>query len=869
ALDGFNLTDTLDDRFQLTSLSISPAFAGTINTPTTIPPATPGGVIDIDFNPYTGAAGTDITVTVTGYVPQNDAMGSPVIDPATGTPVTIPNAFLLSGVGYTPSGGSLTALPDITDSVDHIAHALIVRQSTANQTDAFNSPGDTMRATATIFVSDYFTFDNVGLDTTAGDGTTRVALSETPAASVITGSDPTSYAWNSIGTLVGNEAGGTQRSYIYDITIDEAYATSAAVLGGDVLPMSAVVNGDIGGTSTNVSISASSVGTDGDITVVAPAFSKDLIRINGVAATAPYTVLPGDVLTFELLASVVSGDQSAVVLTDYLPNPSLDAQEHGVTPAIGTAGSGDPVRFSTLNTAPPTLPITVSTSPNSSENFLRFEVGAFQTNPSASFLLALEIDYTVTDVPQVDGLALTNLLRGDYAGTTASATSLADAPFVVNQPNLVIYAGATASSVGTAVFSPAAVTGPYSSTSLASNPVASDISNLDAGDPFDLTIVVENQGDSIAYDNVIAYALPPEIAYAGSGLTVTDGAGTGLAFGGDLFTTGLTVSQIPASDPTDGSNLVVITVPVVVQGSAAAEQVVAASASVTSYANAPGGANFVTTFGSIADASNVTMKPFTLTKSNPSISDGLIGDTATYTVTLTVPEGTHANAVLSDQLDVEAAFVATPSIVTSAGVTAGGSPSITSDGQTLTWNIGTLTNTDTDNATDETVTLTYSVIILNTSAANRNDRLDNTASFSHTGGTTLNATSGELRIREPRVRIQNSPSSAQVDAADTVTFTINLDIDRDTAYTVHDVVYTMTLPSGLTNLRNFTDTGAQSAASNSIAGDTLTVNFTQLVDSSPAQFSFDADVEGTVAFASSIGVVSNVTWTSQPGTPAN
>ncbi|MEL7238823.1 MAG: isopeptide-forming domain-containing fimbrial protein, partial [Planctomycetota bacterium] len=340
---------------------------------------------------------------------------------------------------------------------------------------------------------------------------------------------------------------------------------------------------------------------------------------------------------------------------------------------------------------------------------------------------------------------------------------------------MAIYTGATASSVGTAVFNPAPVNGPYSSTSLSANPVASDISNVDASDPIDMTIIVENQGASIAYDNVITYTLPSEVAYAGAGLTVTDGTGMGLTFGGDLFTTGLTVSQIPAFNATDGSNLVVITVPVIVQSSAAAEQVVSTAANVTSYASTAGGPNFVTTFGSISDSSDVTMKAFTLAKSNPSISDGLIGDTATYTVTLTVPEGTHANAVLSDQLDTEAAFVATPSVVTSAGVTAAGTPSVTSDGQTLTWNIGTLTNTNSDNGTAETITLTYDVIILNTSAANRNDRIDNTVGFTHTGGTMLSATSGQVRVREPRIRIQNTPSSTQVDAADTVTYTIEVD----------------------------------------------------------------------------------------------
>ena len=66
------------------------------------------------------------------------------------------------------------------------------------------------------------------------------------------------------------------------------------------------------------------------------------------------------------------------------------------------------------------------------------------------------------------------------------------------------------------------------------------------------------------------------------------------------------------------------------------------------------------------------------------------------------------------------------------------------DGRRVTFNLGTITNSDTDNGvgTPETITFTYTAVVLNTAADVRGATLDNNATWSSTGST---ASSPHLR----------------------------------------------------------------------------------------------------------------------------
>ena len=100
----------------------------------------------------------------------------------------------------------------------------------------------------------------------------------------------------------------------------------------------------------------------------------------------------------------------------------------------------------------------------------------------------------------------------------------------------------------------------------------------------------------------------------------------------------------------------------------------------------------------------------------------------TYTITLTVPEGTTAGAQLVDFLDPGLAFVDVQSVTLSPGVTtantvgSGTDPanvSVTNAGSALTFNFGNIVNSDTDNTTAQTITIVYRAVVLNTNTCRR------------------------------------------------------------------------------------------------------------------------------------------------------
>ena len=119
---------------------------------------------------------------------------------------------------------------------------------------------------------------------------------------------------------------------------------------------------------------------------------------------------------------------------------------------------------------------------------------------------------------------------------------------------------------------------------------------------------------------------------------------------------------------------------------------------------------------------------------NNTDAEATIGEFVYYRVTITVPEGVVPAAVLQDTLDTGLAYVACDSITASPAVATnhgGGfadacaTATVGSGGTVVTYSLGDLTNSDTDNAAAETVEILYHVIVdnalVNTFGAQRNN----------------------------------------------------------------------------------------------------------------------------------------------------
>lgn len=165
---------------------------------------------------------------------------------------------------------------------------------------------------------------------------------------------------------------------------------------------------------------------------------------------------------------------------------------------------------------------------------------------------------------------------------------------------------------------------------------------------------------------------------------------------------------------------------------------------------------------------------------NNTRTEAVIGELVTYSVTFTVPEGVTPNALLQDTLDAGMAFVSLDSITLSSGLTfdGPGTPVVTNSGHTATIDLGQLTNADRNNAIAETITLTYTAVVLNVASNQEGTQLNNRATISYTGGPAVAASAQNVTVIEPEIQVQKSASvdggGTTGDAGDTITYTITI-----------------------------------------------------------------------------------------------
>ena len=378
-----------------------------------------------------------------------------------------------------------------------------------------------------------------------------------------------------------------------------------------------------------------------------------------------------------------------------------------------------------------------------------------------------------------DGLFVTDLGQSQETNTSGQVSTHQDiAGITVQEPAVVNFnkgvvgfnsTGLTLDGITfTAPGTPSNFTGgPIFSSSQGTAIGGSDLlsGQVDGGDSVRMAIVAQNTGSGDAFNVALKDAIPAgyivPATLAGLNLTVRRGDGTLLNLGTDYTATlnpatgeisiSLTDNNLAGNTGedtqpgalsrgldaqtgvtiTNGSNSVVITYDLVLANTAQAGSTITNTASLTNFANTPGGPNFVPT--PITDPASITLPQPAVTKvltgteiagtGNNAANQAVIGELATYTITLNVPEGTTAGAQLVDSLDPGLAFVDVQSVTLSPGVTTanvvgtGPTPanvSVTNAGRTVTFNFGNIVNADTNNATAETITIVYQAVVLNT-----------------------------------------------------------------------------------------------------------------------------------------------------------
>lgn len=578
---------------------------------------------------------------------------------------------------------------------------------------------------------------------------------------------------------------------------------------------------------------------------------------------------------------------------------------------------------------------------NSVANTLTWDFGTYDDLLNRDSIIDLLFTVTTDDDPFADGLFLTNQVNV-FEGTTNAGNQETNSivQLRLRQPLLLFNKAVVATDNATASFVPAIpapVTfnapgtagtrwaGNINSTNLAATPINSNITGVDAGDRVTFALVIENTGLSPrgAFDIVISDTLPVGfvIPVGGLNLRASLGDGTALSFVGlgggpdatantpdDVFGSGMQLTDDPTVgacqkyEPLSGKNIVIITYDLEVANSAEAGGDIVNTGVLAKYAGDEGGPNHLTTpkedeaMASVKRPSTTkTLIGTTLTAASNTITQTAIGEIVTYTLAISVPEGTLTNGIITDTLDNGLVFLdmvgvsASPSITTSLsgsfsallndGVAVGvNNPLITGGGRVATFNLGTLLNSDNNNVITETVTLTYTAVVLNQAGNDRGVQLNNsaqlgwTATISITGSLTPTAQSlttvsaANVTIVEPTLTVSKVITPSTADASDVLTYTLRITNTAPSNTEAYNVVLTDVIPANLDYVPgSLVNVAGMAGTLDDSGAPTLTVTWPSLALNASSTLQFSVRISSTVQPGTTLTNTANVQWTSLPG----
>ena len=597
------------------------------------------------------------------------------------------------------------------------------------------------------------------------------------------------------------------------------------------------------------------------VTVRSPQVTKALV---GTSIVDPFNsntqAVIGELAEFELTVDVPQGTTPAAVVVDSLPTGLAFLDMVGspvVDPGVTFTGSATPVVTASGRTVTFSLGDVVNTNPDQQLHGITLRYRAVVLNVSTN----------------TSGKTLQNSAKLSWTGH-AELPAARSAAVTVIEPKLTIDKSV----------SPAAA---------------------QASDTVTFTIVV-TASQTTAHDVALSDILPGGITYVAGSLRNTAGvAPTTLSTsaGGDAFTA--TYARLT---PGQTSTL---------QFRAKLDGGVVAGRDITNVAtetwtSLPGNPGQITPTNPDAyertgdgstsrgqlnnyktsDAATVVVVAPTVAKSlvttsivspSNSATEAVIGETAIYTVTMTIPQGRTPTAQLIDAMGPGMAFVRVVSSQNNApgklvvpGLNT--APSLTNDGTTATWNLGDIVNTDTDSTTDETITFTIETVVLNVASNISGTFLTNRAHVRWDGAnTSAIARSGPVEVIEPKLRTTKSVAvgGRGGTVGDPVTYTIVVRQSGTSDTDAFGVTLRDVIPAEIASpvLTSVVDTdGRVTAADFSLVGNTLTTtgagfDLPKLPDGRTITLTVTGTLAGPLAAAQKVTNTNQIKWSSLPGAP--
>ncbi len=761
-----------------------------------------------------------------------------------------------------------------------------------------------------------------------GDGDTVLAFDLSTVIDAISGRDDTLTGGQIGPTPPGEPTRGTltflaqiQESFVDSQTFD------TSVDATDDMANSETISGQI--TSPPSPGTFVTDGSGATITIVAPTFAKAVIGYKtplGALDVAPFAqpsplhIAPGDTITFSLTINVPTGDLEDLSIRDYLPIPFLDATEittfdaatittqynptDGVTSSVPAAGF---VGFGNNTTGyPGTLPTpTITVNPTENRFIVDFPDNiSFEETPSDGMVIELLFTVTASNEQFADSLSLVNVAVFSINNSNTANASVADAmvDMVTSAPHVSVSKGIISTNHPGAIFTPPIVgpvvfaapgtnppfTGPFSSTDLQTNPIDSDLSQVDAGDKVRFALVLENDGTASAYDFnftdtlPVGFTSPTSVADLnlqvfnanGDDLSASTTGGFfgrnvlgGTSAGGDTAITLSTVPPLSATAPyftteglaNEGENILVVTYELRIDPSVEPLQELENLGQLTQYRAVPGGGNpnYVSDISLYEDETITTISDVILAKSAivapvgdqtyTTLPNSTIGEVTRYRVRVTVPEGTIPDITLNDNIPAGlgyyidngvsldgsvactgTAFSGTLPAITVASPTGSG---VAASGANLTVNFDAdVVATDDNNLSNNTFCILYDVVTLDVPGNNGlpagTTSLTNSATLTY--GTTPHnkgPVTATITVVEPRVRVTKAVSPGSGDAGDILTYTLTLDHHPTSSSDAFDLTLTDTVNAKLA-VQDFATDGVDNDGDGTIdEGDEITASY--------------------------------------------
>lgn len=579
--------------------------------------------------------------------------------------------------------------------------------------------------------------------------------------------------------------------------------------------------------------------------------------------------------------------------------------------------------------------LTPTVSTDSDQNALILTWAPHYDSSHTSTYVDILFTVAVSTEPFSDGLFLTNQVHAVEDGNHVETVTNDIVQIVLDEPELEITKGVIATDNNNGVFTaaegPVAFSAPGSAdrwvgditeSGLDATPIDANLTDIDAGDLVSFGIAVRNVGSYAAYDIHIDDDLPAGFTLPGAGLnlSVTDGSGAVLPYSGDLFGAGLTITNpLAGNDDADNDqfdNILIITYDLLSQDVVEPLQEIVNTGELTHYAAAPGATNFIseglkdeafvtTTAPEVAkgfDIVNGALSPSYTNQSHTDDPEVAIGELVYYETEITVPEGTTSSVSFVDQLDTGLAFVDFSTVTISASAGLEDSSGMTWDGYNLntdinnivsfddinnsfTLDFGDLVNIDRDNAVDETITVTYSAVVLNSADNDRGDTLNNNAQWEwveNGNHRTVHDQASDVTIVEPTLEVVKEVDNDAGAGTDWVDIATNLDQGDDVDYRItiqhtgtsdadaFNAVFSDTLPAGIDwsgGISISVDPASTATLSSgpTVTGQTISAEWDEMLEGQFTTFIVSGGVLSSAAAGQSIVNTGDVTWTSLPG----